>query len=241
MLNFSSKDLNEISRILNIHYFDNKLKFKISWDKRELKSRWGLCKTSKKIITINPILKNSSPEVISTIVYHEMLHLVFPSYKKNGRWVIHSPEFKRREKQYPFYQKTNDWIKAYHQNEVQETEELSPQSHRGYFVGQEITVGSTSYKITGFRPHKPKCSILAERISDNKKFRISIEDVENSGPVSFQSFHIGQLVKVPNIGPRLSKMSWKIVAFKPHSKHPIRAVNERGTHYKFKTKQVKAS
>ncbi|NLE01045.1 MAG: hypothetical protein GX640_14350, partial [Fibrobacter sp.] len=49
---------------------------------------------------------------IEAVMYHEMLHIAVPPFKKNGRFVIHGPEFKARERQYASYEKWHEWERS---------------------------------------------------------------------------------------------------------------------------------
>lgn len=109
-------NLNEIFDSLNKGYFDDRVKAVITWGKRL--SRWysgkrtlGSYDESKNIIRINPVLdKRSVPKYfVEFIVYHEMIHADIDSNKDKGRNVIHTKEFKRREKLYQYYEKSILW------------------------------------------------------------------------------------------------------------------------------------
>ncbi len=65
-------------------------------------------------IRINPLLDD--PEVplyfLEFIVYHEMLHAVCPStVDAAGRCSIHTPEFRRKERQFPHFRIAKEWGK----------------------------------------------------------------------------------------------------------------------------------
>jgi hypothetical protein len=45
------------------------------------------------------------------MMYHEMLHIYFPTTSKNGRRSIHPPEFKKMEKKFPQFEEIQRWIK----------------------------------------------------------------------------------------------------------------------------------
>ena len=51
-------------------------------------------------------------EVIYYLVYHEMLHMLLPIKKMNGRRIVHAKKFKELEKQYPDYIKITKWIES---------------------------------------------------------------------------------------------------------------------------------
>lgn len=65
-------------------------------------------------IRINPVLdKKSVPRYyIEFIVYHEMLHADMGVTEKNGRRVVHSKEFRAREKSFRDYRKAMAWEKG---------------------------------------------------------------------------------------------------------------------------------
>ena len=49
--------------------------------------------------------------VIRFVIYHEMLHHIYPVVKKNGRNIIHGVEFKKAEKEFLEYIESKEWIK----------------------------------------------------------------------------------------------------------------------------------
>ena len=46
---------------------------------------------------------------MAAVVFHEMLHQVIPIVERNGRRVVHGAEFRRRERQYPEYERAKRW------------------------------------------------------------------------------------------------------------------------------------
>jgi predicted metal-dependent hydrolase len=50
---------------------------------------------------------------IRYIVYHEMLHGMMKEERKNGRRLLHSPAFRRRERMFGEYEKAVAWEKKY--------------------------------------------------------------------------------------------------------------------------------
>ncbi|HSX11455.1 MAG TPA: hypothetical protein VLF94_07065 [Chlamydiales bacterium] len=66
-------------------------------------------------IRINPLLDD--PDVplyfVEFIVYHEMLHAVYPTkIDMQGRCAVHTAEFRKREKQFPRYREAMEWEKT---------------------------------------------------------------------------------------------------------------------------------
>jgi len=112
------RDLDKIFERLNQEYFDDKVQAKIIWG-RDVKSRnksgfrYGSYDEGKKLIRIHPRLKQDFvPQcVLELTVYHEMCHQFVPSYKKNGTWQSHHPEFKRKEREFKDFKDARNWEK----------------------------------------------------------------------------------------------------------------------------------
>jgi predicted metal-dependent hydrolase len=111
-------DLRELFGLVNNQYFGGKIKAAISWGKKI--PRWAVRKRTlgsyshqTNTIWINPVLdrKNIPGYLVKFIVYHEMLHCDIPVERKKGRRVVHSPEFKRRERLFEHYEKVLSWEK----------------------------------------------------------------------------------------------------------------------------------
>lgn len=111
-------NLQEIYNTLNTEYFESKLNLNISWfgngNIARTRVLFGSYYHRTKSIKINRFLDqaNIPPYVVKFIVYHEMLHDVFPPKRKlNGRRSIHHPDFKEVEKQFPDYKLAKEFIK----------------------------------------------------------------------------------------------------------------------------------
>ena len=112
-------NLKEIYDRVNAEYFENQIDVPIKWfgnkeAKPKTKITLGSYHLHKKEIKINRVLDQSHvPDYfISFIVYHEMLHHVFPPLKKkNIKRRIHHPEFVQMEKQFEHY----DQVKQFRQ------------------------------------------------------------------------------------------------------------------------------
>ncbi len=55
-------------------------------------------------------MKHVPRYVVESVVYHEVLHATLPPVMKNERRRIHTPEFRRRERLFPNYQRAERWI-----------------------------------------------------------------------------------------------------------------------------------
>ena len=101
---------------LNQSYFNGNLpKPRIKWSVRVGKRQLGYYDQVKHEIGINPLLRH--PEVpwyvLENVLYHEMLHIFYPPYIKNGRRVQHDRKFRALERQYAHFEKAQRWIKQH--------------------------------------------------------------------------------------------------------------------------------
>ncbi|MEI7011760.1 SprT-like domain-containing protein [Leptospira licerasiae] len=118
------KKLKEVGAVYNLKailekissfYFpkmDAKL-LSIGWADRLGKRRLGSYEKRNMNIRISPILDHKEVPlyVLEHVVHHEILHHILPTRIKNGQNSIHSPEFKRMEKEYVRYREAINWLK----------------------------------------------------------------------------------------------------------------------------------
>lgn len=109
----SDAQLERLFDELNRRYFDGKLgKPFLRWGRRAGKRQLGYYDPIKHEIGINPLLKH--PEVpwyvLENVLYHEMLHIDYPPYVKNGRRVQHDRKFRTLERRYAHFEKARVWI-----------------------------------------------------------------------------------------------------------------------------------
>ena len=118
ILEEGDRDINSIFDRLNDEYFNGKIKATIKWG-RDVKTknktgfRYGSYDENKKLIRVHPRLKQDfvPVHVLELTIYHEMCHQFAPSYKKNGSWQSHHPEFKKKEKESNNFKKARNWEK----------------------------------------------------------------------------------------------------------------------------------
>lgn len=114
-------NLQKLYREINDTYFNRPLGLRITWfghGKRISRRRvtFGLYHDALRLIKINRLLDDVQfPEYfVSYVIYHEMLHYVYPAYvDETGRKQIHSPEFKRQEKKFEYYREAEHWIREH--------------------------------------------------------------------------------------------------------------------------------
>lgn len=109
-------DLKALFDRLNRDYFDGRIRSVITWAPgRNLRSArkrtLGSYIRTTDTIRINPVLdRKSIPRyVIEFIIYHEMLHADMGVTVTKGRRIVHSVEFKRRERLFHDYERVIEW------------------------------------------------------------------------------------------------------------------------------------
>lgn len=112
-------DLKELFDEVNEQYFDCSIDAMITWGSKcsryaVRKRTLGSYSSGPNIIRINPVLdKRTVPRYfIAFVVYHEMLHAAMGTEKRGGRRIVHSREFKKREKLFRDYEIALRWEKT---------------------------------------------------------------------------------------------------------------------------------
>jgi hypothetical protein len=112
-------DLREVFDALNATYFSGKLSSYIRWNKSNWRSYQTFfvdkSKTRLSLISVAQTYnKIGVPRfAIEGIVYHEMLHIAIPPYKRGGKNVIHGPEFRKTERGFPHFNAWRRWEKEH--------------------------------------------------------------------------------------------------------------------------------
>jgi hypothetical protein len=113
-------NLLDIYGALNHEYFSNRLKSSITWGRRSNKTQvyrriLGSYNPYNNLIRIHPILDRITiPQYfVEFIVYHEMLHAELGIDETDKRRIIHSEEFKKKERLFCHYHKAITWEKEY--------------------------------------------------------------------------------------------------------------------------------
>ena len=104
---------------LNQRFFKTPVEASIIWFQSPKRNRplrncsLGLYFDELKLIKINSGLDSSLvPEsVVSLVVYHEMLHAIYPpKVYPSGRKIIHTTEFRQAERLHPHFQEADAWL-----------------------------------------------------------------------------------------------------------------------------------
>jgi hypothetical protein len=100
---------------VNLQYFDGKKKLPIGWCSLP-DSVWAHYATSNRSIRINSRVKNRETwpvkppaSFLDYLIFHEILHDIYPTVSKNGRQYDHPPEFRRHERKFPDYDEIREW------------------------------------------------------------------------------------------------------------------------------------
>jgi hypothetical protein len=107
-------DLGQIFRGLNSEFFGDRITVEnIGWSMKKSYRRLGFYDTRRDLLVISRIFDHPRvpEEVVRFLVYHEMLHVSIPERMGKGRRILHPPEFRRREREFPRYQEIDVWIK----------------------------------------------------------------------------------------------------------------------------------
>jgi hypothetical protein len=109
--------LREVFSSLNATYFNGTLTSFIRWGKSRGRSYQTTFtdEQGKRQNLISIAQLYNRPDVprfaMESIVYHEMLHIAIPPFKRNFKNIIHGRDFKRAEQSFPYFTQWRQWEK----------------------------------------------------------------------------------------------------------------------------------
>ena len=120
-------DLREVAGDLNRRYFEGRLSVDVTWGRaagnvgkvcrrgRTSSLQLGSYSYEDNLIRVHRVLDDPGVPryVIEAVVHHELLHADMPPEVRNGRRLFHTPEFRRRERQFRLLGKANAWIQEH--------------------------------------------------------------------------------------------------------------------------------
>ena len=107
-------DLAPLFESINTEYFRDALpKPELSWSPVRTRRVLGRYDFDRNVIFLSKSLDTPSvPEyVVQYVLFHEMLHVKHGTRIRNLRKIVHTPEFRREERRYEFYDAANAWLK----------------------------------------------------------------------------------------------------------------------------------
>ncbi|HOE12011.1 MAG TPA: hypothetical protein PLQ35_14950 [bacterium] len=110
------RDLDEVFNRVNRSFFRGRLrKPMLTWSPGDSRRTMGYYDEEFNIVVISSRLdsKRVPVFVLDYIMYHELLHIACPADKSGKRRQIHTNEFKRRERDFPEYERAVRWIGKY--------------------------------------------------------------------------------------------------------------------------------
>jgi len=109
-------DLGELFEQLNFKYFHGLMaRPKLGWSVRPSRTTLGHYDPSHHVIVLSSILdrQNAPALAVAFVMFHEMLHLKFPTQHRGARRCVHTPEFKAAEKEFEDYSEAKLQLKRY--------------------------------------------------------------------------------------------------------------------------------
>ena len=111
-------DLGLLFQRLNHEHFANRLSLTTTWWRKRRLSRTsctlGIFVDALQFIKIDSLLDTPQvPQyVVESVLHHEMLHALIPPKKdRAGRVWTHTPEFRARERSFPYFHETEAWLR----------------------------------------------------------------------------------------------------------------------------------
>ncbi len=119
-------DLEAIRDEVNRRYFGGRLQVAIAWSRngrsrsrrprrrrRRITLKLGSWWPHLRTVRLHPVLDHESVPrlVVASVVHHELLHAELEPEVRNGRRRLHTPEFRRREREFEGHEEARRWIR----------------------------------------------------------------------------------------------------------------------------------
>jgi SprT-like family len=108
-------NLEEIFHHLNRDYFQARLPLpRLGWSLERSSTMLGHHDSAHGAIIISRILDSPAAplEVVEYLMYHEMLHMVYPVQRSGSRRIIHTKDFQAAERRFPNYSRVQQALKS---------------------------------------------------------------------------------------------------------------------------------
>lgn len=100
---------------LNARYFSGKIQARISWGapvRSQTSIRVGSYTVQDQLIRVSPVLDRAFvPEwFVDWVIFHEMLHEIYPPVRAKRRWDFHPPQLREHERKFPNWDLAREWL-----------------------------------------------------------------------------------------------------------------------------------
>ncbi len=109
-------DLRVLFEDLNVQYFGGLMaRPPLGWSLRPSRTTLGHYDPSHHVIVLSSLLdgENVPKLVVEYVMFHEMLHLKFPTEHRGARRCVHTPQFKAAEREFPQYEEAKAKLKSF--------------------------------------------------------------------------------------------------------------------------------
>ncbi len=109
-------DLREIFEELNLKYFYGLMaRPQLGWSTRPSRTTLGHYDPSHHTIVLTSLFDSAAaPELaVKYVMFHEMLHLKFPTRHSGARRCVHTPEFKNAEREFENYRDAKQALRSF--------------------------------------------------------------------------------------------------------------------------------
>lgn len=106
-------DLEQLFHSINQEYFSGEMgKPRLTWNKTLTHRKLGHYEPLRDRVVMSRTLDNSQvPQiVVELVLYHELLHKHHGMKWVNGKCMVHTPEFRRSERKFQYYQEAQQWL-----------------------------------------------------------------------------------------------------------------------------------
>lgn len=109
-------DLREIFEELNFEYFYGLMASpKLGWSTRASRTTLGHYDPSHHTIVLSSLFDSAEAPALAVryVMFHEMLHLKFPAEHRGARRCVHTPEFKKGEREFENYKCAKQALRSF--------------------------------------------------------------------------------------------------------------------------------
>lgn len=110
----SIHNLDQVFEAVNQTYFKNTMsKPKLSWSRTYSQRKFGHYEPSRDrvVMGLNLDAKRVPRYVVEFVMYHELLHKLHGHRLQNGRWLVHTPEFRVDERKFKQYSQAEQHLR----------------------------------------------------------------------------------------------------------------------------------